>query len=487
MTPATCSLDDSLARIVRALRDGTVTAAALIEAGNARYGEYDQGFGAYIERNDGLALGQARAADAAFATGADLGPLQGIPISIKDLFGVTGFTTRAGSPRPLPAPWAVDGPVVAALRNRLGVFTGKTHSVEFAFGGLGTNPHWPVPVNPWDAGVHRVPGGSTAGGGVSLHVDALVALGTDTAGSARIPASMTGTVGFKTTRGRWPTGGIVPLSSSIDSVGILTRTVADARLAFQALDQALDQALGLEPAPASSASMPLAGCRLGLCEHLFWDDCSPGIADTVRLALQELEAAGAALTTVDVAELDEALELFLLGHLAAPELHEFLSSELPAWLDTMDPRVVARLGDAGRLPAREYLRRRRRLQALAATADLHFRSMDVLVTPTLAATPPAVASVADGDAYREINLRTLRNPAMANMLDLCAMTLPVGLDAEGMPVGLQLIARGGADPRLLEVGAACEAVLGTARERLGIAPRLQHLASPGNGGRGMPD
>ena len=462
-------LDLSLTAAGRALREGTLTTTALLEAGEARRDALGDGLGAYVERHPVLRQRQAAAADAAFAAGADLGPLHGIPVSVKDVFGVTGHTTRAGSPRPLPAPWDGDGTVVAALRRRLAVFTGKTHSVEFAFGGLGTNPHHPVPVNPWDAGGHRVPGGSSAGAGVSLHVDALVALGTDTAGSARIPAAMTGTVGLKTTLGRWPVDGVVPLSPSFDTVGLMTRTVADARLAFAAVEAAL----GMRPAAAGNPLPDLAGRRLGLCRRLFWEDLSPGIEGVIDRVIGELEAAGARVVAVDLPEVEACLELFRAGHLAAPELHEFLTSELPAWIETLDPRVAQRVGDAGTLTAAEYLGRRRRLARLAAAAAERLAGIDALVTPTVAVTPPRLENVATAADYRRHNLLALRNPAMANLLGLCALTLPVGLDAAAMPVGLQLMSRGGADARLLALGAACEAVLGAAPERLGTPPRCR--------------
>ncbi|MDH3640320.1 MAG: amidase, partial [Gammaproteobacteria bacterium] len=165
--------------------------------------------------------------------------LLGVPVSVKDLFGVPGFPTYAGSPARLPAQFEESGPVVQTLQRRGAAITGKTHTVEFAFGGLGFNSHWPVPRNPWDNGAYRVSGGSSAGAGVSLYCDARLALGTDTAGSVRIPASMTGVVGLKTSYGRWPMSGIVPLCPSLDSTGLLGHTVADVRYAFDVIDRGL--------------------------------------------------------------------------------------------------------------------------------------------------------------------------------------------------------------------------------------------------------
>jgi len=172
----------------------------------------------------------AHAADAAFAAGVIIGSLQGVPVSIKDLFAASGYPCFAGSSRRLPAdPWERDGPLVAALCRQLGVIMGKAHMVEFAFGGTGHNSHWGAPYNPWDAAAHRSVGGSSSGAGVSLlEGSALLACGNDTAGSVRIPASMTGTVGLEVTLGRWSTEGVVPLSSTFDTPRLLARSVSDA-------------------------------------------------------------------------------------------------------------------------------------------------------------------------------------------------------------------------------------------------------------------
>jgi len=452
-------LQRSLAQLQLELRSGQIRAADLVAAGRERMARHGGPLGAYIARDEALLEAQARAADAALAAGADTGPLQGIPISVKDLYGVHGLAVHAGSPRRLPPAWEREGPLLGALRRQLALVTGKTHTVEFAFGGLGTNPHWPTPRNPWDAQVHRVPGGSSAGAGVSLHCDALLALGTDTAGSVRIPAAMTGAVGVKTTRGRWSTDGIVPLSPSFDSPGLLARSVADARLAFHALDA--------QPAPPAP---PVRALRLGVCEAPFWDECSAGVAKAVQRALDELAGAGAELVPLPLAEVDETLAIFRAGHLAAVELYEFLHAELGEWMATLDPVVAARMADAGELAAHEYLRRRRRLGTLAAGAARRLRAVDAIAAPTVPITAPPLAEVQDAQAYRRCNLLALRNTSVANLLGLCAVTVPVGLDAAGIPVGLQLCARGGHDAALLALAESCERVWGSAFERLGPAP-----------------
>ena len=410
-------------------------------------------------------LSHARAADAAFAAGFDLGPLQGIPTSVKDIFGVNGWPTYAGSPKRLPAKWENEGPLVRALRRQLAVLTGKTSTVEFAYGGLGLNAHWGTPRNPWDDRHHRVCGGSSSGAALSLvEGSAFVALGTDTGGSIRIPGSFTGVVGLKTTKNRLSTDGIVPVSHSLDSPGILSRTVADLAYTFPSVDPEV-------PGDASRAqpiaAADLSSVRIGIGDDFFWDDCSPGVAEAVKTALDDLGHGGARLRTMAFPEAPEAFLLHAKGSLAAPELYEFLRSELPESLEALAADVRVRLSIAQDMTALEYLQRRRRYAELAAQAAGRFDAVDVLVTPTIPISPPMVSEVEDSDAHRRANILSVRNPGIVNGLGLCALTIPVGLDKNGMPVGLQVIAKANDDRWLLAVGLAFEAVLGTARQRLG--------------------
>lgn len=419
--------------------------------------------GAYRTMDPERTRRMARAADAALDAGLDTGPLLGVPVSIKDLYGVPGYPTFAGSGRRLPERFERPGPVVRRALRQLAVVTGKTHTVEFAFGGVGTNPHHDTPLNPWDAEHHRAPGGSSAGAGVSLSEgSALLALGTDTAGSVRIPASWTGNVGLKTTAGRWSTKGIVPLSPTLDTPGLLTRTIADAIVGVRALDPHAGPIPEREP----------SSLRLGRPPGLLFEGCAPGVVAAVDAALERLARAGARLLTVEMPEIDGAKALFDVGGPVSSELYLFLHDELPAWLADLDPNVRARLEGAGQLPAHEYLRRRRTMSALAASADARLSEVDVLVAPTVANAPPKLADIATPERYREENLRCLRNTCVASYLGLCALTLPCGRDAGGMPVGLQLIARGGHEEHLLGVARAVEDVLGTGAELLGTPPRL---------------
>lgn len=459
--------DKPLPEIGAALRSGALSAADLFEECRAAHEKSGPALDAYRVWDEANAVAQARAADAGFRDGRDAGPLQGIPFSAKDLFGISRLDTFAGSPKALPDRWSDEGPFIGAVLGQGAVLTGKTHMVEFAFGGLGTNVHWPVPRNPWDAKDHRVPGGSSSGAGVSLiEGSALVALGSDTAGSVRVPASMTGTVGLKVTAGRWPLQGIVPLSPTLDTPGVLTRSVADAVYAFEAIDTRCagrETARAIEPAD-------LAGLRIGLSERHFWDECQDDISAAVRKALDELEKAGAALTAFDLDEAEEAYALFRQGSVVASELMAFLKSELPGWIDTLDPNIAFRLKAALDPGSGEIAARRARMAEMAASAAARLDGVDVLVSPTVPVTAPKLADVADAKAYSAANGKALRNTCIANILGLCAITLPVGLDASGIPVGLQLMARGRSEERLLAIALAFERTLGSPRERLGAPP-----------------
>lgn len=474
----------SIATTASRIRAGSTSARSLVEDAITRHEASN--LGAYIVFDADGALRQADAIDAAIARGEDPGPLAGIPVSVKDLYGVEGLPIRAGTKRELPAHWQREGFLVRTLRRLGAVIVGKTHTVELAFGGVGLNPNTGTPVNPWDPEQHRAPGGSSSGAGVSLwEGSAMIALGSDTGGSVRIPASAAGVVGHRHTTGRWPTDGVVPLSTTLDSVGLLTHTAADSRHVFGLVDRFApggDPALNHRASDAGPADdrvgQPrhdsLRGLRIGIPRHGIWQDTEPDIAASVRQALDELEDAGAHVFDVDAPELQEAGERYLAGELVQPERSESLERHLPGWTEILDPIIGKRLEAAHGVTAIEYvaiLRLRRRLSA-SIHARMDADDVDLLATPTLPITPPTLASLAELDVYRAVNRSMLSGTGPASMLDMCAVSLPAGLDTRGMPTGLQLIGRSGTDHALLARAAAAETVLGTNLERLGMPPRL---------------
>lgn len=447
-----------LAELAQDIRARKVTAMQLCELAQSQHHQTAQSNGAYIAWDPDAAKRQAAEADLLATCGSDLDPLHGIPVSVKDLFGIAGFPTYAGTPKRLPRAWEIEGPVVKELKRQHAVIMGKTHTVEFAFGGLGVNPHWETPFNPRSGSQARVPGGSSSGAGVSLGSgSAWIAFGTDTAGSVRIPASMTGHVGLKTSKGFWSTDGIVPLSPSLDTVGLLTRTAADALYAFSAIQAQR----GFSGGEQDTGSIEIQGLIFGISEGLLWEDCSPGVAEAVDHAMIALKKRGATTRSIAMPEFDQVYPVFQQGGLAAPELYSFLRRELPDWIASLDPKIALRIEDASELRAFEYLDRVKLFQRLSAQVVKKLHDLDVLVSPTVAITPPTFEEVEDIECYRRANLLSLRNTAMANYMGLCAISLPVGLDGQGMPVGLQLMARGGQDRRLLQIACAVERALGT--------------------------
>jgi aspartyl-tRNA(Asn)/glutamyl-tRNA(Gln) amidotransferase subunit A len=456
-----------MAQIAAMLGEGKLKARALVEEAIANHERFGAKLMAYSQWAPEHARQCADAADAAFAVGARAGSLQGIPTSIKDLFAVAGFPTYAGTPRRLPPQFEIEGPVVANLRRQLATVMGKTHMVEFAFGGTGQNAHYGSPRNPWDATAHRSPGGSSSGAGVSLcEGSALLAFGTDTAASVRLPAAMTGNAGLKITKDRWSSEGIVPLSFSFDTPGILARSMADAGFGFAALDPHLGDGFAfLRRVPAG-----VDGIRIGIADSWFWDGCENGIDAVVRGAIDALARAGAVVKEKPLPEASEAFAVFSDGGVSAIELRAFLDRELPDWLATIDPVNAPALKNAETLSAREYLTRRLRLFEAAKSAAGRFDDVDVIAAPTVMLSPHVLTDEAAPEEFWARNRKLVHNLVPANYLTLCAATLPVGLDCLGMPVGLQFIAKGGDDERLVAIACAAERVLGTPRDILGTPP-----------------
>lgn len=453
------SVPPPLAKVAADLRSGSLSARKLVSVMAGNHAATEDRLRAYKTWNGENALAQAKLVDGLIAQGMDLGPLMGIPVSVKDLYGVPGMPVFAGTEAELPEKWRRAGPVVRKVQQQLGIITGKTHTVEFAFGGLGVNAHWGTPVNPWSADKHRIPGGSSSGAGVSLvQGSALVALGTDTAGSVRIPASVTGQVGLKLTHGRWSPDGIVPLSPSFDTPGLLCRSVQDVAYAFAALD-----ANASRPVRAR----PVAGLRLVTLSGPLDTGTDASIAGVVEGTLSALADAGALIGRTEIPGCAEVLELFGKGGLAAVELAAFLEDEFPDRIASLDPVVRARVEGAEGVSGKEYLRRKAKFAQHGQAALGVFDEFDLLVGPTVAISPPRLDALGTPDAYSKANMMALRNTAVVNLLGWCALTLPVGLDANGMPVGLQLVAPPMAERKLLSAALGIEALLGTGADLLG--------------------
>lgn len=446
-------MTEPLSRTLERLARGETTGAALVREAHGRAVDA-QGEGArvfthlYVAR----AAREADAWDAKRRAGAPLPPLAGLPISIKDLFDVAGETTLAGSKVLASHPAAKhDAEVVARLRRAGAVIVGKTNMTEFAFSGLGINPHYGTPLNPWDRAARRIPGGSSSGAAVSVTDGmAAAAIGTDTGGSVRIPAALCGLTGFKPTASRVPLDGAIPLSASLDSIGPLAPTVACCAL----LDAVL---AGETPQPLVPADV--RGLRIALPQHYVLEGMDDTVARTIERAVRRLADSGVGVSAIPFAELDELPSINAKGGFAAAEAWAWHRELVERAGNEYDPRIVVRIRRGAAISASEVaeLRARRvdfQKRALAVTAPF-----DALALPTVPIVAPRLTPLeADDTEYARVNILTLRNPSVGNFLDWCALSIPCHAPGAA-PVGLMLLAPGGSDQRLLAVGAGVEKAL----------------------------
>lgn len=435
----------TIAELATALAAGRTTSVALTEAALDRIDRHRKAGGAaFLSVDAAGALAQARAADQARAAGLVASPLAGLPVSIKDLFDVRGEVTRAGS-KALEgsAPAQADAPAVARLRAAGAVLIGRTNMSEFAFSGLGLNPHYGTPRTPFDP--DRISGGSTSGGAVSVAEEmAVAALGTDTGGSIRIPSAFCGLTGFKPTARRVPLDGAVPLSTSLDSAGPLARSVACCA--------AMDAVLSGETLDTRAAD--LRGLRLYVTRDFVGDGLDAEVAQAFDATLAKLSAQGARIVEFGFPELRRLPEINAAGGLTAAEAWTWHRTLLQAKGDQYDQRVAQRIRRGEKLSATDYivlLAERRAMQQRAA--DL-LRDADAWLMPSVAVRPPRLDALERDEDFFAINGLVLRNASVINFLDGCAASLPMG---EGM--GLGVCGLHGGDARALQVAAAIEHAL----------------------------
>ena len=357
-------------------------------------------------------------------------PLAGISVSVKDLFDVAGQVTMAGSTVLAATPPAqADAIAVARLRAAGAVLVGRTNMVEFAFSGVGINPHYGTPVNPADTETERIPGGSSSGAAVSVATGAaLVGLGSDTGGSLRIPAALCGIVGFKSTARLVPAAGAVPLSTSLDTVGALTRSVRDAVTVHEILSARTVQLAG----------KPLSSCRLAVARTMMQDGLSNTVATAFEISLQRLRQAGARIEEIALEELDELASINATGGLSAAESHAWHRKLLAEHEAQYDPRVALRILRGARMSAADYIDLLAARQSWIARMEARLSGFDAVLSPTVPIVAPSIASVLhNDDEFFRINSILLRNTSVVNMLDGCAISIPCHTPGQ-LPVGLML-------------------------------------------------
>lgn len=433
------------------LETGQVTAVSLVEDALVR-AQAGEGPRAFTTLHMKAARDAALAMDALRKSGRAPSRYAGIPITLKDLFDEAGVTTRAGSVAlEGAAPAASHAPVVRRLLRQGFIVLGRTNMTEFAFSGLGVNPHHGTPLSPWDRATGRLPGGSSAGAAVAA-ADGMGfgGLGTDTGGSCRIPAALCGVVGYKPTARRVPITGVLPLSPSLDSVGPLARSVG----CCATLDAFI---AGEEEAPALPA-MSLAGLRLAVLTNYVEDGMEGEIARPYARALARLEAAGARLTDLTLPELDRLPGMNAKGGLTASEAFHWHRELIISAGTRYDQRILKRISRGERMTAHDYLEvLRERAEIIAGTAA-RTAPFDAVLCPTTPLAPPALSAVEDEKEYNRINMLLLRNTSVANILDRCSISLPCHTPGEA-PAGLMLMGEAMGDARLFAIAQAVEQAL----------------------------
>lgn len=396
--------------------------------------------------------------DTARAEAARAAPAQalaGLAFSAKDLFDLAGQPTPAGSQVLSHARAAdSDAAAVARLRAAGGALMGRTNMTEFAYSGVGVNPHHGTPANAADAGTPRIPGGSSSGAAISVATGAaFIGLGSDTGGSIRIPAALNGIVGFKSTARLVPAVGALPLSTTLDTVCAMTRSVRDAVTAHEIL--------AARQVVASTA--PLSSYRLAVVTNIFLDEAEPAVAAAFHHALELLRAAGARITEIALPELAELANINATGGFSAAEAYAWHRLLLERSAAGYDPRVAQRIVKGAGMKAHEYIDLIHARRDWIARMETALAPFDAMLSPTVPITAPTIASVAPGaerdDAFFRVNGLLLRNPSIVNMLDGCAISIPCPVEAGALPVGLMLWHAAMHDDAVLAIAAEAESAL----------------------------
>jgi aspartyl-tRNA(Asn)/glutamyl-tRNA(Gln) amidotransferase subunit A len=450
----------TIAQAAAALRARQVSSVELTTAALEQVRKLDS-LNAFITLTADAALARARAADADLAAGRDRGALHGVPIALKDLFLTRGVRTTGGSKvydRFVPE---IDAAVVERLDAAGAVMLGKLNMHEMAYGITSANPHFGPVRNPWNA--ECSPGGSSGGSGAAVAAGMVfAAMGSDTGGSIRIPASFCGTVGLKPTYGRVSRYGTLPLGYSLDHMGPLTRTVRDAAAVLTAIAGYDPRDPASSPKPAAAFMPPeengIRGLRIGVPENFYFERIDPEVESAVRGALARAESSGAELKPVrvpDITVLNAAARVILLAE-ASAVAEPFLDRR-----ELFGPDVLA-LFDQGRLiPATDYIHAQRLRRKLCAEFARLWRDVDCLCTPVTPTTAPRIGqtTIRLGGEEEDVRLATTRLVRGINALGLPALSIPCGVSTEGLPIGLQIVGAAFQEAKILRAGAALETEL----------------------------
>jgi aspartyl-tRNA(Asn)/glutamyl-tRNA(Gln) amidotransferase subunit A len=441
------SLADSLAA-------GQTTSRELIESALDKISDpAGEGTRVFIKMHAEQARAAADASDQLRAAGIVPSPLAGLPISVKDLFDLAGEPTTAGSKLlQNAAPATADAPTIARLRRAGAIVIGRTNMTEFAYSGLGINPHYGTPRNPWDRESGRIPGGSSSGAAVSVTDGmAAAAIGSDTGGSVRIPASLCGITGFKPTTRRNPATGGWPLSPTLDAVGPLANSVACCAL--------LDAVMAGE-SPHVPPALPLEGLRLAVPTSFVLDGLDADVSTAFERTVTALSSAGARISEIPFSELADIPKINAGGGIYAEAyaIHRRLIEERG---DEYDPRVRERIIRVKDYGAADFIDMLTAREALISSANATTAPYDAVILPTTATIAPPIADLeADDKLYVGANTLMLRNTFCFNFLDRCALSLPMHRGGEP-PTGLMVVGETMGDARLMSIGRGIEKIMGS--------------------------
>lgn len=401
-----------------------------------------QGSIAFIELDAECALHAARQADRLRAERRQPSHFCGIPVSVKDVFAVEGQVTRAGSKVFESKPEPRDATAVARIRAAGFVILGRTNMTEFAYSGLGINPHYGTPLSPWRPAERRLAGGSTSGGAASVAFGmAHATLGTDTGGSCRIPAAWCGLTGFKPTATSVPKDGVIPLSFTLDSIGPIARSVGCCAALHSLLSDTQNR----------PQNVALTELRVGVLEQVVMDGIEPFVATAFVEFVDSLGRTGASVSRFAFPELALLGALNAEGGFAAAESFLYHQQTIETRRNDYDPRVVSRIERGKGWMLDRYANLHQMRNQLIAAFEHRMAAFDVVIMPTTPIVPPKLDDLESDEEYARVNLLALRNPSIANLVDGCSISLPIG-DA----VGAMLVSPHGHDGRLLAIAEAIE-------------------------------
>ena len=453
----------NIIHIAGRIRKGEISSTELVEYLLARIESLDDKLNAFQLLCNESAIEQARSADQALRAGKDLGVLHGIPYAAKDLFDVKGLPTKAGAKLLERNIASKDAAVIYKLSQAGMILLGKTNTVQLAFSGLGINHDHGTPHNPWSQD-HHLPGGSSSGSGVAVAAGMVpMALGADTGGSVRVPASLCGTVGLKTTVGRVSRAGVYPLSWTLDSVGFLTRSVEDAATVYQCVQGAdINDEITLGRTPhdvLKELKNGVRGMRLAFAESMFQEDLHPEVEKAVREGGSVFEELGAQVSSIEFTEAQEALQLNPGGVIVAAEGYTLNKRLLEEHFDELDPVVAHRMIKGKDVQASTYLENSVATKRLRSEAGNTLKDVDALIVPTTPVPAQPVSEVdTDLDNYLKRNTLYLRNTRVGNVLNMCGLSIPCGFTKEGFPIGLLIYGKPFQEDVVLRAGYAFQQI-----------------------------